>query len=694
MKMKQSGDWIGYTYRVLDAFPFVQGVLYYSAVESGDWGADRGELQPTRFILAVGKPEKDARMLPRDDAAFFPVEEAFVDEGVLYWVFRPLSGNLLAHRLVQSGSLPIGEVRRLLSAVFSHARRLAPKGEYAVVDPLNILETTEGNIRFLYGGASGGLPGLEIPDVEKHWVFGIASLAFRLLTGQSPPEGAAIPPLRRYRGDIPAVWDGAIRQALASDPAARPSLAQLEAGLLKASGEAGGVPQEHGPAFAKPAKGNFPSPAVPGTAAGKDAERRSPSVTPFPAGADRIPGPGGVRRGAAPVPGAEKGAGTGLVPEGRKSPYPVSGESPPSGSSDSRPFWKSKGLLAALVACIVVLAGLGGYHWLFADKDPADAKSSAVFDPDVEEDPEQAAEWYRQSVEAKKNKQIAQATLMGRKAVSADPGKREYYVHLAELYQMMGDYQSAILLLQEGVKRFPDDAELHDLLALYAYHVKDLKTAESASDRSVQLEPDNPTYLYHRGKIFIARKNLRTAAELIGEAVKRDSDNAVYHHDLAVILFRLGEIDRSIEHAEKAVELNDSNEKYRMTLGLAHLKKRELLEKDSSLSAKEKKEKQRALAKKAYESFQAATKLNDRYSQAYYYEAMSRFYYGDLEKAKQTVERAIVLDSDRASYHYQLAVILTAQGKKSEAIKALEKAVKLEPGNDRYKKALAKLKSN
>ncbi len=73
---------------------------------------------------------------------------------------------------------------------------------------------------------------------------------------------------------------------------------------------------------------------------------------------------------------------------------------------------------------------------------------------------------------------------------------------------------------------------------------------------------------------------------------------------------------------------------------------------------------------------------------------MSRFYYGDLEKAKQAVERAIVLDSDRASYHYQLGVILTAQNKKSEAIKALEKAVELEPNNDRYKKALTKLKSD
>ena len=44
-------------------------------------------------------------------------------------------------------------------------------------------------------------------------------------------------------------------------------------------------------------------------------------------------------------------------------------------------------------------------------------------------------------------------------------------------------------------------------------------------------------------------------------------------------------------------------------------------------------------------SFHAATKLNDRYSQAFYYEAMSRFYYGDLNKAKQAVERAIVLNS-------------------------------------------------
>ena len=232
------------------------------------------------------------------------------------------------------------------------------------------------------------------------------------------------------------------------------------------------------------------------------------------------------------------------------------------------------------------------------------------------------------------------------------------------------------------------------MLALYAYYAKDLKTAEKASDRSVQLEPDNPAYLYHRGKIFVAQGNHRTASELIGEAVEKDPDNDVYQHDLAVILFRLGDIDGSLKHAEKAVQSNDANEKYRMTLGLAYLKKREQLEKDSNLSAKEKKEQQKSLAKKAYESFHTATKLNNRYSQAYYYEAMSRYYYGDLKNAKQAVERAIVLDSDRASYHYQLAVILTAQGEKSEAIKALERAVKLDPDNDRYKKALNKLKSN
>lgn len=700
MKTKQSGEWIGYTYRVLDVFPFVQGVLYYSAVEGGDWGPGE-DSQPTRFILAVGKwkREENVRQLTeRDDAAFFPVEEAFVDEGVLYWVFRPLAGHLLAHRLLEAGSLPLGEVKTLLAAIIGHARRLVEKREFAVVDPLNILVTSEGEVRFLYGGAANRLPNpaAEIPDVEKQGVFDIAALACRMLTGQHLPVGGApIPSLRDHRKDVPAVWDVLIRQALSSDPAERPTLARLENALLKDRGEEGEPRKaDRTDDSVEPAKeGNrrperdSSLPALHQDVSGRDTEKRLPFA--------ETPRRGEVRKGAGSGRDGKETE-TGVVPQTpRRSSYLVPEESPAprERSRSSRRLWKSKGLVAALVACIVALAGLGGYQWLFAEKDPADVKPTTVFDPDVEEDPEQAAAWYRQSVEARENKQLAQAILLGRKAVSADPNKMEYYGYLAELYESAGDIQSAILLLKEGVKRFPNDAELHDQLALYAYFAKDLKTAETASDRSIQIEPDNPEFLYHRGKIFIAQGNQRTAAELIGEAVERDSDNAVYHHDLAVILFRLEEIDRSIEHAEKAVQYDDSNEKYRMTLGLAYLKKRELTEKDSDLSSNEKKEQLRSLAKKAYESFHAAAELNDRYAQAYYYEAMSRYYYGDLMNARQAVERAIVLDSARASYHYQLGVILTAQGKKSEAIKALERAVELEPGNDRYKNALNELKS-
>ena len=260
MKRKRSGERISYTYRVLDVFPFVQGVLYYSAVEGGDWGSG-GESQLTRFVLAVGewkREEKARKLVERDDAAFFPVEEDFVDEGVLYWVFRPLEGDLLAHRLLKAGPLPLGEVQGLLSTIFSHARRLAPKGEYAVVAPLNILETKDGQVRFLYGGAASDLPGSIIPDVEKQWVFDIASLAYQLLTGQPLPDGAAVPSLRRQRREIPAALDVLIRQALSPKAAARPTLNRLEKGFMKAleaareapPSDASGVP-------AKPTEGGF-----------------------------------------------------------------------------------------------------------------------------------------------------------------------------------------------------------------------------------------------------------------------------------------------------------------------------------------------------------------------------------------------------------------------------------------------------
>ena len=184
--------------------------MYYSAVEGGDWGS--GGESPTDALCfgrrGVEKGEKARKLVERDDAAFFPVEEDFVDEGVLYWVFRPLEGDLLAHRLLKAGPLPLGEVQGLLSTIFSHARRLAPKGEYAVVAPLNILETKDGQVRFLDGGAASDLPGSIIPDVEKHWVFDIASLAYQLLTGQPLPDGAAVPPSVVNGGISPPPWMG------------------------------------------------------------------------------------------------------------------------------------------------------------------------------------------------------------------------------------------------------------------------------------------------------------------------------------------------------------------------------------------------------------------------------------------------------------------------------------------------------
>ncbi|AUS07588.1 hypothetical protein C1X05_01085 [Laceyella sacchari] len=231
MKLKEQGEMINGTYRVLKTFPFVIGTLYYTEArqESG--------IVCKRFVHAL---ELDAmphqvepeEVLARDESVFFPVKEVFVEDGVLYQVFRRLEGNLLAHHLIQHSPLNLEETVWIARGIVNHLLRLYGEKQLTIIHPQNVLLTPGKAIRFLYGGAWGTLPKGLAPQVDQKTnqlvdSYTLGTLIYRMLTGKNPiGVGLTIPPISTYCKECPPELDEWIERTCSFDLHKRPTIAE------------------------------------------------------------------------------------------------------------------------------------------------------------------------------------------------------------------------------------------------------------------------------------------------------------------------------------------------------------------------------------------------------------------------------------------------------------------------------------
>lgn len=235
MKLKDKGELIRNTYRVKNVFPFVQGVLYYTDLLDREHPVGPPSVRfihalDARALVSRGKIED---LLLRDDDVFFPIRDAFIEEDVLYQVYRRLEGTLLAFHMIKSVPLELREALWLLRVVGAQLLRLYNHGHCTMVHPQNILITGAGSLRFIYGGPLGFIPkggGLSEDPMgdELYDVFTVGALAYTMLTGHSPTANAIrVAPIRSIREDIPEELDQLVGRSLSLTLSRRPRMTEF-----------------------------------------------------------------------------------------------------------------------------------------------------------------------------------------------------------------------------------------------------------------------------------------------------------------------------------------------------------------------------------------------------------------------------------------------------------------------------------
>ena len=240
-----------------------------------------------------------------------------------------------------------------------------------------------------------------------------------------------------------------------------------------------------------------------------------------------------------------------------------------------------------------------------------------------------------------------------RKAVKFVPLNAEYHKELADYYRKEGKQDRAISIYEKIIKLHPTRADYHSQLGQIYYEQKDWVNALREFELAVKHNPYNPVFHFTLGSYYLDRQEFKKATLEYQKAV----DIEPYY---LLARLRLGESHLGLKEVERAKE-----EFYKI------LKLKELLP-------------QLVSSVKDYEH----RLFEFDYSLVYVGLGRCWMEEGNSVQAVSEYKKALKLNPYSADAHSSLADIYFVQKRYDLALNEMEKAIKLDPQNEVYRRNL------
>lgn len=136
----------------------------------------------------------------------------------------------------------------------------------------------------------------------------------------------------------------------------------------------------------------------------------------------------------------------------------------------------------------------------------------------------------------------------------------------------MMDFIKAEIILNEALKKTPNDVSAIDLLGNLHFAKGDINLALEKYKRAISIDPQYAYTFFDRGSLYLNLEDYNKALRDLRKAVQLDPGHAEFRMALGAALFNLNELNEAQKHLIQAVRLNQSLTAARFYLGLTYLK--------------------------------------------------------------------------------------------------------------------------
>lgn len=281
-------------------------------------------------------------------------------------------------------------------------------------------------------------------------------------------------------------------------------------------------------------------------------------------------------------------------------------------------------------------------------------------------------------------------------ALKHDPEKNLGLVPLCDIAELDLDMKSGISLLKKvrDTKGEPFEGDFHYRSAIIYYKNSLFHEAVGHFEKALAIDPRNPAKLEYLGLAWEKSGDYEKAGSYYREAIEKADDNkGKYYNRLGFFLTERGNYEESVEMLKKAIELKPSSIYYE-NLGYAFEQSGKTAQAEASyMKAVEVADYDKDIYEnrlgifyynqgkygKSVTHYEQAAELNPK---PVYFENLGLSYENmhQPQKAEENYRKALESeDGDNDKQYNRLAFFLSGQGKYSEAIELLTRAIKLRP---------------